>query len=303
MKILLATDGSECAHAAVEFMERFPFKKNGETTVLTVINRDDFKGREEEQLSDEQRELLREAREMVQEESETLLAVKAERLRKAGWTVATEVRDGHPAEEIVDAARERGVDLVVVGCYGRSSLDRIFLGSISDTVLKHAHCSVMVVKAPATPMATAAGSEGKRPLHLLMAYDGSDAARKAVSFCASLPYDEGDRVTLISVLPLIGIYRQDIRLRLSGIWREKKKNAEKALERVAKEPAWRTPNVSTQLRESSDVSHAILNAASELGADLLVLGYKGKGAIEKFLLGSVTSGIAHRAPCSILVVR
>jgi len=300
MKVLLATDGSECAHAAVEFMERFPFRREGEATVLTVIDRDDFKGREEAQLSDEQRELLREARVLVQRERGELLGAKAERLRRAGWTVATEIRDGHPAEEIVDAARERDVDLVVLGCHGLSGIDRIFLGSISDTVLKHAHCSVMVVKSPPT---TKAGSVPNLPLRLLVAYDGSGAAMKAVRFCASLPYREADQVTLLSVLPLIGLYRQDIRLRLSGIWREKRKNAVRELERVAGDSDWATPNVSTQLLENSDVRQAILNAVSKLDAPLLVLGYKGKGAIEKFLMGSITSGIAHHTPCSILVVR
>ena len=65
MKILLATDGSPCAHAAVEFMERFPFPRDGKASVLTVINRDDFKGKEEKQRSKEQRKVLRKTREMV----------------------------------------------------------------------------------------------------------------------------------------------------------------------------------------------------------------------------------------------
>jgi nucleotide-binding universal stress UspA family protein len=303
MKILFATDGSECAHAAVDFMERFPFPRVGEAEVLTVVNRDDFKGKEEERLDEEQRKILQEAREMVQEESETLLAQSAERLRKAGWTVSTEVRDGHPAEEIVVAAEEHGIDLIVMGCHGLSGINRVFLGSISDTVLKHAHCSVLIVKSPLVSGDAAVRARARQALHVLLAYDGSDAARKAVEFCAALPFGEADEVAIISVLPYIGLYRQDIRQRLSGIWREKKRQAAQALERAAREPNWTTSFVSTQLRESRDVSQAILNAASELETDLLVLGYKGKGAIEKFLLGSITAGIVHHAPCSILAVR
>ena len=305
MKILLATDGSECAHAAVDYMERFPFPEGGEAAVLTVINRDDFKGKEEKKLSKDQRKVLQEARDLVQEESEKLLATNAKRLRKAGWKVTSEVRDGHPAAEIVDAAKEQDADLIVMGCHGLNGImDRVFLGSVSDTVLKHAHCSVLVVKMQGgRPAESAGGGIEAGPLQVLLTYDGSDAAKKAVDFCASLPFEESDQVTVLSVLPLIGLYRQDIRQKISGMWLEKKKHAEKALDRVTSEAKWSTPYVSTQLRESRHVSQAILHAAAELEADLLVLGHKGKGAIEKFLLGSISAGIVHNAPCSILAVR
>jgi nucleotide-binding universal stress UspA family protein len=303
MKILLATDGSECAHAAVDFMERFPFPRDGEATVLTVINRDDFKGKEEKKLSKDQRKVLRKAREMVQEESEKLLRLNANRLKKAGWKVAREVRDGHPAEEIVDAAKELGVDLIVMGCHGLSTIGRLFLGSISDAVLRHAHCSVLIVKMMEAPAETAAHGGVERPLNLLLAHDGSDAAAKAVAFCAALPFQNTDKVTVFRVLPLVGLYHQDIQQQLSGIWQQKKKNAQKALKKLESEQKWTTPLVSTQLHESDDVSQSILKAVSELDADLLVLGYKGKGAMEKLLVGSITAGIIHHAPCSILAVR
>ena len=306
MKILLATDGSEGAQAAIDFMERFPFPEGGQASVLTVINRDDFMGKEEKQLTKEQRKVLREAREMVRKESKKLLASEASRLKSAGWKVTTEVRDGHPASEIVDAAKENKADLVIVGGNGMGGIERLFLGSVSDAVLKHAPCSVLIVKASGDEKekSAAEGNEGKgHPLQVLVAYDGTKAAQKAASFCASLPFSETDQVTLLSVLPLVRLYHQDIQERLSGFWRKKKKNAEKALEQAKTEAKWSPPFVSTRLLESSDVTQAIVDAGSELDADLLVLGYKGKGAMEKLLSGSITSGIVHHVPCSILAVR
>ena len=59
----------------------------------------------------------------------------------------------------------------------------------------------------------------------------------------------------------------------------------------------------TELVEAGDVSEAILAAGEELEADLIVLGHKGKGAIEKFLMGSVTPRIAHHTCRSLLAVR
>ena len=115
--------------------------------------------------------------------------------------------------------------------------------------------------------------------------------------------DEQAKVTALTVLPLVKMYRQDIRQRLSWLWLEKKKQALAALERVKEEIGLTTKHVETQLRESPDVSDEILQAATELDSDLIVLGHKGKGAIKKFLLGSVTTRIAHHAPCSVLAVR
>lgn len=304
MKILLATDGSSGAHMAVDFTERFPFPRPRKVTVVNVITQADFKGKEEKLLSKKQRKLLREARHMVQEESNKLLAIKAKRFRKAGWSVKTEIRDGLPAEEIVNAAQEHGVDLIVMGCHGVSGKNQIFVGRISDTVMEHAHCPVLIVKKPGAQSEADACGTIEHPLHVLSTYDGSDAAGKAISFCASLPFENSDEITVLSVLPLTGLlYRQDIRQRLSGIWLEKKKNVFKALKRVTQEAHWSTQIVSTQLRESRNVCQTILNAASELEADLLVLSNPGGREREISPLESSMTRIVHQSPCSVLAVR
>ena len=305
MKILLATDGSKSAKAAVEFLDRFPLPRDSELTLLTVIDRQLFQEEEVKGLSEERRRSLKETDKVVREEAEQLLASEAARLRKAGWGGSTELRLGHPAEEIVHVAERMDADLVIVGSHGRTGIKRFLLGSVSDHVLEYAPCSVLIVKA--LPMADGVpeaipDSQGRR-FRVLLAFDDSQPARKAVELCAALPLGEEVGVTAISVLPLVTLYRQDIRQRLSWVWHEKKKAAQEALEWVTKELRWATPHVSAELRESSDVSHEILDAATEMNSDLIMLGHKGKGAIEKFLLGSVTTRVAHHAPCSVLAVR
>jgi nucleotide-binding universal stress UspA family protein len=298
MKILLATDGSESARAAVDCLLRFPFPRNSEVTLLTVIDRNVFKNEEVSSINEEQRDELEETEKIVQVAAQELLAEEATRLTGAGWSESRELRIGHPAEEIVRLAEQLGSDCIVVGSHGTSGIRRFLLGSVSDYVLQYAPCSVLIVKKDDIHCA-----ETGKPLRLLLSYDDSPSARKAVEFCASLPMDEQAKVTALTVLPLVKMYRQDIRQRLSWLWLEKKKQALAALERVKEEIGLTTQHVETQLRESPDVSDEILQAATELDSDLIVLGHKGKGAIKKFLLGSVTTRIAHHAPCSVLAVR
>ena len=311
MKILLATDGSESAREAVDYLMRFPFPTESEVTLLTVIDRDVIKDEDVSGLNDEQENALKDTEKLVEEEAQELLARETQRVRNAGLSESSELRIGHPAEEIVRVAEQLGSDCVIVGSHGMSGIKRFLLGSVSDHVLQYAPCSVLIVKKPVpaekqSGQAPAPPGELEHPpqaLRILLAYDGSAPAGEAVQFCASLPLDEHAEVTALTVLPLITLYRQDIRQRLSWLWQQKKKQALEALERVSNEIGRATPYVETQLRESADVSDAILNAASEYRSDLIVLGHKGKGAIKKFLLGSVTTRIAHHASCSVLAVR
>jgi len=300
MKILLATDGSDTAEAAVDFLARFPFPKQSEVTMLTVIREDVFEEKDVEGLSDELRQTLKETRDSVREEGEQLIASEVERLRKAGWAGSTEVRFGHPAHEIVRAAEDLKVDLLVVGSHGLKGMRRFLLGSVSSNVLHYAPCSVLIVR---TPTEEPAPAEGEKAWRVLLAYDNSEPAKKAVELCASLPIDEKVAVHALSVLPLVKLYRQDIQQRLSTLWHQKKKAAQAALEWVTREVSWTTSNVSAEIRESSDVAQEILDDATRLNSDLIILGDKGKSAIEKFLIGTVTNRVARHAPCSVWVVR
>ena len=67
-------------------------------------------------------------------------------LKKAGVKAELLLREGDPAEEIVRAAQEEGFDLIVVGHRGLSPVKAFLLGSVSNRVVSHAPCSVLVVR-------------------------------------------------------------------------------------------------------------------------------------------------------------
>jgi nucleotide-binding universal stress UspA family protein len=66
--------------------------------------------------------------------------------KEAGVESSREIRTGEPHKEITDWAREQGVDLIVIGQIGRSGLQRILIGSVTEQVIEHAPCPVLVVR-------------------------------------------------------------------------------------------------------------------------------------------------------------
>ena len=71
----------------------------------------------------------------------------SEAARKEGLDTRAEAYLGEPSERIVRAAAEESVDLIVMSSHGRTGLARTVFGSVAETVMRQAHCPVMVVKA------------------------------------------------------------------------------------------------------------------------------------------------------------
>ena len=70
------------------------------------------------------------------------------RARAAGVSTQFLVWTGDPGESILDAAEAEAADLIVLGTHGRRGLDRSLFGSVSDHVVRHAPCPVVVIRGP-----------------------------------------------------------------------------------------------------------------------------------------------------------
>jgi nucleotide-binding universal stress UspA family protein len=297
MNILLATDGSDYADTALDFLLRFPFPDTTSVILLTVIDKRVFVDAESVELTQAQSDALHVVRNTVREEAQALLDAAAQRIRGRGWAVTVQLRSGDVAEEIIVAAEESQVELVVVGSHGLSPGGRFRLGSVTTQVLMYAPCSVLIVKQPE------AGSSLPESWRVLLAYDDSAPARKAVELCASLPWGAGDAAEVVTALTLITGFRQDIRQHMSPVWQQKKIAARAALDGAAVKLRGSIPEVTSQLREGTSSAQEIIEAAEAAGSNLIVLGNRGKSPLQRFLLGSTTGDVARHAPCSVLVVR
>ena len=81
-------------------------------------------------------------------DAEEYLAPIAAALRSRGLSAAWEVRRGRPAEEILAAAAERGVDLIAMATHGRTGVGRLLFGSVAETVLRRAPVPVFLMRQP-----------------------------------------------------------------------------------------------------------------------------------------------------------
>jgi nucleotide-binding universal stress UspA family protein len=142
MKVLLAIDGSAASDHAIDEVRSRPWPRPSTVRVLSVVQPYTPPATEVVLAS----ATLDDIRARQVEEAERFTKSAGERIAAPELTVETAVREGDPRTEIVDAADEWRADLIVVGSHGRTGLKRLVLGSVSQSVVEHAHCSVEVVR-------------------------------------------------------------------------------------------------------------------------------------------------------------
>ena len=141
-RILLATDGSEEAELAVLRAVELAEATDSELHVVHVGVVPTFLKSYPGTLGYE-----RTLYEQIEEESRELLRKESWRVKVAGGTVAgAHLRMGAVALEIVALAEELQADLIVMGSRGLGAVRRALMGSVSDSVVRHAHCPVLVVR-------------------------------------------------------------------------------------------------------------------------------------------------------------
>jgi nucleotide-binding universal stress UspA family protein len=145
--ILLAVDDSECSRAAVDDVVRHVRPDAATVHVLHVLELDhvippalDF-ARGSEYGADVAARVR-----ASRDAAEALVSGVARRLRDARFAVTTEISEGDPRHTILDCAAQRDCDCIVLGSHGRRGLTRFLIGSVSDAVARHAHCSVSIVR-------------------------------------------------------------------------------------------------------------------------------------------------------------
>lgn len=146
---------------------------------------------------------------------------------------------------------------------------------------------------------------------VVLGVDGSPQARRATAFLARLAHHADDRVTVVAVLepinpPSLGLLpasaRRRIAAELSRLDRAARERVQRRLDAAADTLAGAGWRVRTTLRSGAPLRE-LLAAAEEARADMLVIGARGTGGLERFILGSVADGCLKRAALPVLIVK
>lgn len=141
-RILLPTDGSDTMQGVIEHAVELATHHDATLQVLYVANTASLS----DLPSDAGWENITDA--LHREGDEAIAAVEAH-AESHGVEVEQTVREGSPAEEVLDYAEETDSDIVVMGTHGRSGVDRLLLGSVAERVVRSSRVPVLTIRVPA----------------------------------------------------------------------------------------------------------------------------------------------------------
>lgn len=236
---------------------------------------------------------------LTREEIERDLDAFVRPVRAAEVKTTATVTTGGPARTILETADRLQANLIVMGTHGASGVERLVLGSVTEKVLRKAKCPVLVVPRHAD----APGGPKSLFRRILCAIDFSPCSTKAIAYGLSLAEEAGGALTFLHVVegldhePVenshfnVPEYRQHLVL-----------DAERRLRALVPTQA-RTWCECTQVVRSGKAYREILDTARTIDADLIVLGVRGRNAVDLALFGSTTNHVVRSAECPVLTVR
>lgn len=208
-------------------------------------------------------------------------------LRRHGLRCDALLGEGNVAEGIEKFVRERAADLLVLGTSSRMGLGKAFLGSIAEELIRESPCPVLAVG----PHVVTLASDGVHSI--VCATDFSDASARATQFAISLADEYQAHLTLVHVLQ----DRPKDTLHLAAQAIEKR-----MLEMIPAEAE--LPYRPEIVVETGSVADRILKLATDLPADIIVMGARGVGSFAEIAshFGSIAHKVVSLAQCPVLTV-
>ncbi len=289
MKILVGVDGSSSSDAVIQEAARRPWPAGSEFVAVTVV--DPFFFPKAPPLEKAKKSTMQSLEEQVKP------------LVNAGWRVSANVILDNPRHALPRAASEWRAELVLLGSHGRGAVGRLLLGSTAQAVLRHAKCSVEIVRS-ARKGKRADGGEG---MHVLIPTDGSEHAEAALRSVGERPWPTGSEFKVIACPEypvLVGEYPFYAPEQLAELMKTSRDHASESAKTGAGLLAKAGLKVISETTEPKDTpAHAILEAAEKWNADLIVMGSHGRRGFDRLILGSVSETVALHALCSVEVIR
>ncbi len=229
---------------------------------------------------------------------------------------------GTPGTKLCEFAETWDADLIIVGSHGFSGISELLIGSVSNHVMHHAPCSVLIVhsdkQSEISLQPSASNVEIRKPQRILVPIDRSNGSEQVVATAVDFakPYDA--ELRLVHVIDedehdmpqklifsdsqymlqhnrlLLEEYQHDWNKFIDGWWRQ----LQMKVQDIENEGIDAICDV-MQGRTGS----RICEIARDWKADLIVIGSRGLSGLRELLVGSVSYYVSHRAPCSVMVTR
>jgi nucleotide-binding universal stress UspA family protein/predicted transcriptional regulator len=293
MKIVIGYDGSEHADAALDDLRQAGLPRDAEALIISVAEGAmpplSLSGITEGALDSQQvaSAVTYTSNEIAR--AKEFARLGGERIKSSfpEWKVNAEYLVGDPADALMERATNWGTDLIVVGSQGRSAIGRLILGSVSRKIVTEARCSVRVARATAR--------KDDRSARIVIGMDGSSFADAAVDAVTSRRWPAGAEARIVTVTEPFHMYGETHAMQ--------KSRARVIQDAATAEISEAGLAVSSKVIEG-DPKRALIEEADAWGANCIFVGSRGlSGALQRFFLGSVSTGVVTNASCSVEVVR
>jgi nucleotide-binding universal stress UspA family protein len=281
--VLVSTDGSDCANAAIEYAEDLAERYDATVHVLSVVDSRVLENAPHyETVKDEHVELVEDVAEDVVDD-----------LGDTDCDVEHAVRTAVPHTAILRYVREKEIDLVAMGTHGRTGVERYLLGSVTEKIVRLADVPVLAV-----PMSDD-GSVTCPYGDVLVPTDGSDGATAAVTPAVDVARAYDARLHALSVVDTAAM---GFDVRSATVMESLEAAAHSAVDDVEAEArAASVPAVETAVVQDTPF-RGISSYVDEHGVDLVVMGTRGHTGLERYLLGSVTEKTVRTSAVPVLTV-
>jgi len=279
-EILVPTDGSECAQAAVEYAEDLATRYDARVHALCVA---DSRTLENAPQYDQ----IKKEREEVAEKTCNDISV-------SGVAVEQAVRTDIPHKAILRYATEQDIDLIVMGTHGRTGVERYLLGSVTEKVVRLSDVPVLTVKAEDDGEVTYPYTD------ILVPTDGSEGAEAAIDPAVDVASTYDARLHALSVIDTMAM---GVDVRSGAILDALEESAQSAVDTIEEQATQASVSaVETEIVHGSPY-RGIRSYVEENDIDLVVMGTHGRTGIERYLLGSVAEKTVRTSPVPVMTVR
>jgi nucleotide-binding universal stress UspA family protein len=284
--ILVPTDGSDGAGAATRNAVTLARAFDATVHALSVVD---------DRVTDpEIAGLDGELMDFFEERARGSVEAVAASAEDAGIGCETAVERGVPHRRILEYADENGVDLVSMGTHGRTGLDRLLMGSVTERVVRKSDVPVLTTRADQPP------SEYE---DVLIPTDGSETASTAVEHGVAVAEATGARVHALAVVDVGSLAAaSDTGTGISTVIESLRAGCERAVGSVREECEARGVEVTTAVTQGSPRA-AILDYVDEESVDLVAMGTHGRSGVGRLILGSVTERVLRKSVAPVLTVR